>query len=55
MRSYKIRSKVKEVKGRKVVIEKWIIANGIITVRAEVVAVQVPDGMVGALMKGKPG
>jgi len=50
-----IRGKVKEVKGRKVVIEEWIIAGGIITVRGEVVAVQVPDEMVEALLKGKPG
>ncbi|MBE3120312.1 MAG: PaaI family thioesterase [Candidatus Atribacteria bacterium] len=49
-----IHGKVKEVKGRKVVIEEWIVANGIITVRGEVVAVQVPDGMVEALLKGKP-
>src|SRR3990167_3840889 len=38
-----IRGKVKEVKGRKVVIEEWIVANGIVTVRGEVVAVQVPE------------
>jgi acyl-coenzyme A thioesterase PaaI-like protein len=49
-----IRGKVKEVKGRKVVIEEWIIANGITTVRGEVVAVQVPDEMVEDLLKGKP-
>lgn len=49
-----IRGKVKEVKGRKVVIEEWIVANGITTVRGEVVAVQVPDEMVEALLKGKP-
>ncbi|MBE3040611.1 MAG: PaaI family thioesterase [Chloroflexi bacterium] len=49
-----IHGKVKEVKGRKVVIEEWIVANGITTVRGEVVAVQVPDGMVEALLKGKP-
>lgn len=49
-----IRAKVKEVKGRKVVIQEWIVANGIITVRGEAVAVQVPDEMVAALMKGKP-
>ena len=49
-----IRGRVKEVKGRKVVIEEWIIANGITTVRGEVVAVQVPDEMVEALSKGKP-
>ena len=46
-----IRGKVKEVKGRKVVIEEWIVANGIITVRGEVVAVQVPDEMVEALLE----
>ncbi len=46
-----IRGKVKEVKGRKVVIEEWILANGVITVRGEVVAVQVPDQMVQELLK----
>jgi acyl-coenzyme A thioesterase PaaI-like protein len=48
-----IRGKVKEAKGRKVVIQEWILADGITTVRGEVVAVQVPDGMVEALLKGK--
>ena len=42
-----VRARVKEIKGRKVVIEEWITANGIITVRGEVVAVQVPDTMIG--------
>jgi acyl-coenzyme A thioesterase PaaI-like protein len=46
-----IRGKVKEVKGRKVVIEEWILANGVITVRGEVVAVQVPDQMVEELLR----
>lgn len=41
-----IRAKVKEVKGRKVVIEEWIVVNGVTTVRGEVVAVQVPEEMV---------
>jgi acyl-coenzyme A thioesterase PaaI-like protein len=45
-----VRGKVKEVKGRKVVIEEWILANGEITVRGEVVAVQVPDQMVQELL-----
>ena len=49
-----IRGKVKEVKGRKVVIQEWIVANGITTVRGELVAVQVPDGMVEALLIKKP-
>jgi acyl-coenzyme A thioesterase PaaI-like protein len=48
-----VRGKVKELKGRKVVIEEWIIANGVITVRGEVVAVQVPKSMVEELVKGK--
>jgi acyl-coenzyme A thioesterase PaaI-like protein len=50
-----IRGKVKEVKGRRVVIEEWIVADGITTVFGEVVAVQVPDEMVEALLKGNPG
>jgi len=48
-----VRGKVKELKGRKVVIEEWIIANGEITVRGEVVAVQVPESIVDELLKGK--
>jgi acyl-coenzyme A thioesterase PaaI-like protein len=47
-----IRGKVKEVKGRKVVIEEWIIAADLITVRGEIVAVQVPDEMVASLLMG---
>lgn len=50
-----IRGLVREVKGRKAVIEEWIVAKGVITVRGEVVAVQVPDEMVAALLKGNPG
>ena len=49
-----VRGKVKELKGRKVVIEEWLMANGVITVRGEVVAVQVPEGMVEELLKGRP-
>ncbi len=41
-----IRGRVKAIKGRKVVVEEWIVANGEITVRGEVVAVEVPDKMV---------
>src|SRR5690349_5579210 len=48
-----VRGKVKELKGRKVVIEEWILASGVITVRGEVVAVQVPESMVEALVRGK--
>lgn len=46
-----VRGKVKTVKGRKVVIEEWIVVNGEITVRGEVVAVQVPEEMVKKLVK----
>lgn len=40
-----IRGRVKEVKGRKVIIEAWIIAGNAICVRGEVVAVQLPETM----------
>jgi len=46
-----IRGRVKEVKGRKVIIEEWILDNKEVTVRGEVVAVQVPDEMVRELFK----
>ena len=46
-----IRAKVKEVKGRKVVIEEWISVNGEITVKGELVAVQVPESLVQELLK----
>ena len=37
-----IRGRVKEIKGRKVVVEATVIANGVITAVGEVVAVQMP-------------
>lgn len=49
-----VRGRVKEVKGRKVVIEEWIKAGDAITVRGEMVAVQVPDQMVQHLLKREP-
>jgi acyl-coenzyme A thioesterase PaaI-like protein len=45
-----IRGKIKEVKGRKVVVEEWILANGEITVRGQLIAVQVPDSLIQELM-----
>ena len=45
-----VRGNVQEVKGRKVVITASIKANGEITVRGEVVAVQVPELMVEQLI-----
>jgi acyl-coenzyme A thioesterase PaaI-like protein len=46
-----IRGTVREVKGRKVVIAATIKANGEITVRGEVVAVQVPEQMFEQLIR----
>ena len=46
-----IRGKVKEVKDRRVVIEEWIVADGITTVRGEVIAVQVPDHLIDELLQ----
>ena len=48
-----VRAKVKEIKGRKAIIEEWITAEGIITVRGEVVAVQVPEEMLRGLLDQK--
>ncbi len=48
-----VRGRVKEVKGRKVVVAEWIVANGVITVRGELVAVQVPEGLVRELLGEK--
>ena len=41
-----INGKVKEIKGKKVVSEITISVDGVITVRGEVVAVQMPENMV---------
>ena len=46
-----VRGKVKELKGRRVVVAEWILASGVITVRGEVVAVQVPESLLEELMK----
>ena len=50
-----VRGVVKEIKGRKVVIAETISANGIMTVRGEVVAVQVPDQMIEELVRSAGG
>ncbi len=39
-----IRGRVKEIKGRKVVVESTVYAEGVATARGEVVAVQMPEG-----------
>ena len=49
--SLEIRGRVKEIKGRKVVVESRLIAGGQICARGEVVAVQLPENMLTAVMK----
>jgi acyl-CoA thioesterase FadM len=39
-----IRGRIKEIKGRKVVVESTVLANGVATARGEVVALQMPEG-----------
>jgi len=41
-----IRGRVKEIKGRKVVVEETLSANGQVCARGEVVAIQVPDHLI---------
>ena len=41
-----VRGKIKEVKGRKVIVEATLSANGEVCARGEVVAVQVPERLV---------
>ena len=38
-----IRGRIKEIKGRKVIVETTVFAGGVATVRGEVVAVQMPE------------
>jgi acyl-coenzyme A thioesterase PaaI-like protein len=38
-----------EIKGRKVVVEAWLIAAGEVTARGQVIYVQVPETMAGSL------
>ena len=42
-----IRGRVKEIKGRKVVVEATVYANGEATARGEVIALQMPDSFTG--------
>ncbi len=42
-RELEIRGQVKEIKGRKVVIESTVFVDGVATARGEVVAVQMPE------------
>ncbi len=40
-----VRGRIKEMKGRKVVVEAELFANGEVTVRGEIVAVQIPESL----------
>ncbi len=42
-RELEIRGRVKEIKGRKVIVESTVYADGVATARGEVVAVQMPE------------
>lgn len=46
-----VRGRVKEIKGRKVVVESRLIAGGNVCATGEVVAVMVPEHMMEALLK----
>ncbi len=48
-----VRGRVKQVKGRKVVVEEWILAEGVVTVHGEVIAVQVPEHLIPGLESKK--
>ena len=41
-----LRGSVKEIKGRKVVVDVTVIGNGVITAHGQVVAVQVPEHLI---------
>ena len=43
-----IRGRIKEIKGRKVVVEATVFADGVATARGEVVALQMPDSFTAA-------
>ncbi len=40
-----VRGRVREMKGRKVAVEAWVLAAGEVCARGEVIAVRLPDGM----------
>lgn len=46
-----VRGKVRDVSGRRVTIDEWILANGVITIRGQVVAVQVPESLIEELLR----
>jgi acyl-coenzyme A thioesterase PaaI-like protein len=43
-----IRGRVKAIQGRKVIVESWVTAGGVVTARGEVTAVQMPESFFSA-------
>jgi acyl-CoA thioesterase FadM len=48
-----VRGRIKEVKGRKVVVAATLSADGVVTAQGEVVAVQVPQQLLDELASGR--
>lgn len=42
-----VRGRIREISGRKVIVDAELSANGVVTARGEVVAVRIPDSMTG--------
>ncbi|HSF80775.1 MAG TPA: PaaI family thioesterase [Anaerolineales bacterium] len=46
-----VRARVKEIKGRKVVVSEELLANGQVCARGEVIAIQVPEDLLTGLVQ----
>lgn len=46
-----VRGKIKEIKGRKVVVEATLSANGMITAHGEIITVQAPEHLIQELLQ----
>lgn len=42
-----VRGRIREISGRKVIVDAELSANGVVTARGEVIAVRIPDSMTG--------
>jgi acyl-coenzyme A thioesterase PaaI-like protein len=47
-----LRARITEIKGRKVVVDSEVVAEGVLRARGEVVAVQMPDRLLEELQEG---
>lgn len=41
-----VRGQIREIEGRKVVVDAELSANGVVTAKGEIIAVQIPDNMI---------